>query len=144
MNTQGFTRAKQNERRCSRHPLQHTGELYKKKGPGHQDNQVDKSNLHICRLSLRCQDAKEVKAVRNATDLGCREVCSEVEGASEVCRIRLSNLHTETIHNSTLAPRAFASGRVRHPPFQLARLAMTEVIFRESRDLVNCCCRTSA
>ena len=51
MNTQGFTSAKQNERRCSRHPLQHTGDLYKKRA-GHQDNQVDKSNIHTCRLSL--------------------------------------------------------------------------------------------
>ena len=86
----------------------------------------------------------EVEDVSDARDLVCREVCSEVEGASEVCRIRLSNLHTETIHNSSLAPRAFASERVRHPPFQLARLAMTEVIFREGRDLVNSCCRTPA
>ena len=86
----------------------------------------------------------EVEDVSEAKDLACREVCIEVEGASEICRIRLSNLHKVTINNSLLALRAFASGRVRHRPFQLARLAMTEVIFREGRDLVNCCCRTPA
>jgi len=68
-NTQGFSSAEQNERRCSRHTFQYTSDLYKKR-ERHQDIQVVKSDIHHSWLSLSRQEGvMEIDDVSEAKDL---------------------------------------------------------------------------